>query len=439
MKLGTKKNIYTIFALAIPIIVENVLQSLLGTTDTYFAGKLADNAIAGISVTNLIMNIFISFFSTISIGTTAVVSRNYGKKNFKNVNISIANSIILGLILGVIISLISFLFRVPILKISRIEKEVINYAMPYYLIVVVPSVFLCLQLILSSCLRSIKDTKTPMYVTAFSNILNIILNIVFITMGLGVFGLVLATTLSRLVGMSILFFKLKNHDENIHFNFKEVNRKDFFIILNIGIPAGIEKLIMRIGQLIYNSMIISIGTASYVAHNIAGVIEGYSYIPSMGFGVAIATLMGIALGENNPLKAKKQTILTYYASTISMVVIGIIFFVFAPQLASIFTKTKEIQEIVIKVLRIIAFFQPFSSMVQIMTYALQGAGDTKFPMYSTFIGIWGIRIGIGYVLGVYCKLGLSGVWYAYAIDVMVRGILLFIRFKIGKWKRISIN
>ena len=109
MKLGTKKNIYTIFALAIPIIVENVLQSLLGTTDTYFAGKLADNAIAGISVTNLIMNIFISFFSTISIGTTAVVSRNYGKKNFKNVNISIANSIILGLILGVIISLISFL------------------------------------------------------------------------------------------------------------------------------------------------------------------------------------------------------------------------------------------------------------------------------------------------------------------------------------------
>ena len=186
MKLGTKKNIYTIFALAIPIIVENVLQSLLGTTDTYFAGKLADNAIAGISVTNLIMNIFISFFSTISIGTTAVVSRNYGKKNFKNVNISIANSIILGLILGVIISLISFLFRVPILKISRIEKEVINYAMPYYLIVVVPSVFLCLQLILSSCLRSIKDTKTPMYVTAFSNILNIILNIVFITISTSV-------------------------------------------------------------------------------------------------------------------------------------------------------------------------------------------------------------------------------------------------------------
>lgn len=439
MKLENKKNINVILQLATPIIVENILQSLLGTTDTYFAGKIADGAIAGISVTNLIMNIYISFFMAISIGSGVVISRNYGKKNYEKINKYIENSIFLGIILGLFVGIVSYILKDEILKISGIKNGVLQYTLSYYLIITIPSVFLCLQFILSSCLRGIKDTKTSMYVTALTNVLNIILNILFIKTGLGIFGLGLATTISRLVGMGILLLRLKNYNEKIQFKFLKVSKKEFFNILNIGIPAGVEKLIMRIGQLIYNSMIISIGVSSYVAHNIAGTIEGYSYIPAMGFGSAIATLIGISIGEKNYKLAKKQTLLTYYISTISMVIIGIIFYIFAPQLAQLFTKTEEIQKLVVKVLRIIAFFQPFTSLVQIMTYSLQGAGDTKFPMYITFLGIWGIRIGIGYILGIHFKLGLVGVWYVYSLDVIIRGIILLIRFKGEKWKKIEIN
>lgn len=184
-------------------------------------------------------------------------------------------------------------------------------------------------------------------------------------------------------------------------------------------------------------MIISIGTATYIAHNIAGNIESYSYIPAMGFGLAICTMIGISLGENNIPQAKKQTAVTYCISTGFMILIGLIFFIFAPQLATFFTKTEEIQNLVISVLRIIALFQPFTALVQIMTNALQGAGDTKFPMYSTFIGIWGIRIGVGYLLAVCLKLGLIGVWCAYALDVTIRGLLLLGRFHKGKWQKIK--
>lgn len=435
-----KRDILCVLTLSLPIIVENILQTLLGTADTYFAGQLNDIAIAGVSVTNLMMNIFIAFFTAISVGTSTIVSRYFGRKDYKNTNKAITQSIDIGLVLGLVVGVICFVFARPILRISGIEASVVDYVLPYFLIVTVPAIFLCLQLILSSCFRSIKDTRTPMFATGVSNVINIGLNALFIKMGMGVFGLGLATTIARAIGVGLLFFKLKRHDADIAFTFKEfkVHKKILTSILYVGIPAGVEKLIMRIGQLLYNGMIISIGMSAYVAHSVAGTIESYAYIPAMGFGLAVATLVGTSLGERNPKKAMHLTHISYVISVVCMSVIGIVFYVFAPQLAALFTSTAEVQYMVVDVLRLIAFFQPFSALVQIITNALQGAGDTKFPMYATLVGIWGIRLGVGYILAVYANLGLVGVWSAYALDITLRGIVLFIRFYRGKWKTIKV-
>ena len=435
-----KNNMRIIFTLSIPVIIENVLQTLLGTVDTYFAGTINDNAIAAISVTNLIINIFITFFTAISIGTSALISRNFGKKDLDKVNLVMNQSIILGLILGFLTGIINLIFNKQILIISGSTKEVLDYAIPYYIVVVVPSVFLCLSLILSSCLRSVKDTKTPMIATTIANILNIILNFIFIKLNLGIVGLGLATTISRIINMLILFIKLKKGSSGVKLSIQSfvIDKKIISSIIKIGGPAGMEKLIMRIGQLVYSSMIISIGVSTYVAHNIAGTIESYTYVPAMGFGVATATLVGISLGENNIKKAKNLVFLSDIIATICMLIIGLIFFIFAPNLASIFTDTKKIQDMVVTVLRLIALFQPFAALTQIFTSALQGAGDTKFPMYATLIGIWVCRVGLGYLLGAKLGLGLLGVWIGYALDLTIRGILLLKRFLKGNWQNIKV-
>ena len=435
-----KNNMRIIFTLSIPVIIENVLQTLLGTVDTYFAGTINDNAIAAISVTNLIINIFITFFTAISIGTSALISRNFGKKDLDKVNLVMNQSIILGLILGFLTGIINLIFNKQILIISGSTKEVLDYAIPYYIVVVVPSVFLCLSLILSSCLRSVKDTKTPMIATTIANILNIILNFIFIKLNLGIVGLGLATTISRIINMLILLIKLKKGSSGVKLSIQsfEIDKKIISSIIKIGGPAGMEKLIMRIGQLVYSSMIISIGVSTYVAHNIAGTIESYTYVPAMGFGVATATLVGISLGENNIKKAKNLVFLSDIIATICMLIIGLIFFIFAPNLASIFTDTKKIQDMVVTVLRLIALFQPFAALTQIFTSALQGAGDTKFPMYATLIGIWVCRVGLGYLLGAKLGLGLLGVWIGYALDLTIRGILLLKRFLKGNWQNIKV-
>lgn len=438
--MNTSKHNYakTIFLLAFPIILENIFQTLLGTTDTYFAGKLEDNAIAAIGVTSLIMNIFLAFYTAISVGVSAVISRMIGQGETKKASYAISQALILGLFLGLILGLLSFLFYQPILRLSGADQSVLEYAIPYYFVVVIPSIFLCLSLVFSSCLRAMKDTKTPMFLTGISNIVNILLNLLFIKAGLGILGLGLATTISRILVALLLFMKLKQHQVGTKISWKElkIQKEIMQSMIKVSIPAGIEKLIMRTGQLVYNGMIISLGTASYVAHNIGGSIEGYAYIPAFGFGMATATLVGISLGEHNSEKAKKITFLSNKITTFIMISIGVVFFVFAPQLASIFTDTLEVQEKVTSVLRLIAFFQPFAALTQIMSSALQGAGDTKFPMYATLLGIWVIRVGIGYLLAVQCSLGLFGVWCGYALDLTIRGILLLLRFLRGKWQDI---
>lgn len=434
-----KDNIITIFLLAIPVIIENILQTLLGTVDTYFAGQINDSAIAAISITNLIVNVFIAFYTAISIGTSAIISRNVGRCDFQEANATIKQSNILGIIIGISVGAINLIFYKPILMISGASNEILNYTVPYYMVVAVPSVFLCLSLILSSCLRATKDTSTPMIATGVANVLNIFLNYIFIKLGLGILGLGLATTISRIVNVLILLLKLVNGSViKLDLTNIKINKDIINSIMRIGIPAGIEKLVMRLGQLVYNSMIISIGISAYVAHNIAGNIESYSYIPAMGFGIATATLVGISLGENNTEKAKNIVFLSDFIATIFMVCIGIIFFIFAPQFAMIFTDTKEVQEAVIRVLRLIALFQPFAAITQIFTSALQGAGDTKFPMYATLIGIWCGRVVVGYLLGVTFGLGLLGVWLGYALDITIRGIILLKRFLNGKWQKINI-
>jgi putative MATE family efflux protein len=307
----------TIVSLAVPIILENIFQTLLGTADTYFAGQLGDDAIAAIGVTNLVMNVFISFFFAVGVGTSAVISRYVGRKDFRQVNEAMGQSFLLGLALGLGFGAVSLLLYRPILTLAGAKGAVLNYAVPYYMLVAVPSVFLCLSQILASCLRSAKDTRTPMVITGIANVLNIFLNYLFIRLGMGIVGLAAATTMARALVMVLLLLRLKKGKGEIRLRPGRIrlNRPLMGSIVRIGLPAGGEKLIMRFGQLVYNGIIISLGTASFVAHNIGGTIDNYTYIPAFGFGMAVATLVGISLGEEDVAKAKRTTFVTYGITT----------------------------------------------------------------------------------------------------------------------------
>ncbi|MCQ4924427.1 MATE family efflux transporter [Tissierella carlieri] len=441
-----KESIVAIVTLALPAMIENILQVLIGVVDTYFIGKIGTEAIAGVGITNLIMNIYIAFFLALGVGTTAIVSRNIGANNIENANNAVRQSIIMALGIGTIFGIINFIFSKDILLILGAEGRVIQYALPYFFSVAVPSVFLCLMMILSSSLRGAGDTKTPMKVAIVSNAINIVLDYILIFgifnfNGLGILGAGIATTISRIFGVTLLLRKINSDKTKIHINILDkwhIDKDILKSITKIGLPAALEKLIMRFGQLLYGGMIIKIGTEAYAAHNIAGTIETFSYLPGMGFGVAAATLVGQSLGAKKTDEAQKYGLISYFLATGFMVAVGVVFYIFAPFLAGLFSEDLEVIDLVVKVLRIIALVQPFLCITLVITSALQGAGDTKFPMYSTFIGIWGVRVLGVYLLGIRLNWGLVGVWLAISIDIIVRGIILMILFMKGKWKEIKI-
>ena len=435
-----------ILILAVPAIIENILQVLLGISDTYFVGKIGKEAIAAVGVTNLMMNLFIAFFLAVSVGATAVIARYIGSKKPHAAAQSTKQALIVVMGLGLFMGSLNLVFASTILRGLGIEKAVLVLAVPYFRIVAGPVFLVGVIYALSSTLRAAGDTLSPMKAGATANLINIVLDYVLIfgilgIPGMGIIGAAVATSISRLINVLILVGVLKGYKSPLHIDFKSNWTLDYKCIKNIlviGIPASVEKLIMRSGQLVYGGMIISLGTSAYAAHNIAGVIESFSYLPGMGFGVAASTLIGQNLGSRREQAAYIAGKRSYILSTLFMMTLGAEFFIFARPLVTLFTKEPEVAEQAVKVLRIIALFQPFLSATLVITSGLNGAGDTKFPMLTSLIGIWGIRVLGVYILSVVFDFGLLGVWMAYAIDVTIRGLILGLRFKKGKWKDINV-
>ncbi len=280
----------------------------------------------------------------------------------------------------------AFVFRRDILIISGAEEAVLAAALPYYLLVAVPSVFVCLTLVLSACLRATQDTVTPMLVSGGANLLNIGLDWLFLRLGLGLAGLALATTLSRVVSSVILLVRLLRGNGTLYLKGADF-RPDGEILRSIGktaLPAGVERLLMRAGQLVYNGFIFSIGTNAYVAHSVAGTIEYYSYIPAFGFSAAAATLVGISLGEQDPGKARDITWKTWLSANAIMIPMGIVFFAASPGLTAQFSDTLAVQNQAVQVLRLIAFFQPALAFSNVFAGPCRERETQNFPCMPLF-------------------------------------------------------
>lgn len=427
------ENNNKIFKLAIPTIIENILQILLGTVDTYFVSVLGSIAISAVGINSLISNLYLTFFIAISTGTSIFTARAHGENNAIKKNKIIINSLVIATFLGLATFSINILFGKHIVNIIVKDKVLAFESIIYFKAVIVPIFFLCFMTVLSSVIKSLGDVKSPLYTALFINIINLVLDYVLIIgigdfNGIGILGAGIATTFSRMVGSVMLLIILNKKTRFLKFKNFKICMGIIRPMLNYGIPIGIEKLVMRTGQIIYGGLIVNIGITHYTAHNIAGTIEAYSYLPGVGFGVASFALIGHSIGKKDFKDIRIIGNNSFYFSSLLMVFIGMIFFIFAPFLAGMFTEDLEVIRLVTVVLRIIAVFQPFLCSTQVITSSLQAIGDVKFPLYLTFFGIWGIRLMGTYILGIELELGLVGVWISYTLDIVFRGTILFIRF-----------
>ncbi|USK36595.1 MATE family efflux transporter (plasmid) [Bacillus sp. F19] len=430
----TKEKLTTILLLAIPAMIENILQTVVGFVDTLFVARLGLVEVTAVGIANAVLAVYMAIFMAIGVGASSLIARNIGAGNMSKAKTVAKQSTILAIIIGMIFGLITLLLSESLLQLMGAESQVIAEGAVYLRIVGIPSVFISLMIILGSILRSAGDTRRPMNVALWMNALHIALDYILIFglgswMGWGVAGAAWATVVVRILGTFTLYYYIKKSPVSFSLFDSSDAESQYSSIINLSTPAAIERLIMRLGQVLYFGLIVYIGTETFAAHTIAGNIETFSYMPGYGLAIAATTLVGQHFGAGKLKEAYHYGILTTGIAVIFMSFIGLIMFFTAPWMATWFTADVEAIRMVTIALRIDAFAQPALAIGLVLAGALQGAGDTKSPMYSTAIGMWLIRILGIYILGIYFNMGIAGIWIAIAIDILIRAIFLTWRYQ----------
>jgi putative MATE family efflux protein len=209
-------------------------------------------------------------------------------------------------------------------------------------------------------------------------------------------------------------------------------------MLRIGMPAALEQCAFRMGMLAFVRTVSALGTASYAAHQVALSAESISFMPGFGFAVAATTLVGQGLGARDPRRAEEDGFAAFYLSAALMSVMGVGFVLFAPQLMGVFTEDLQIIELGTTPLRLIGLVQPLLAAMMVFGGGLRGAGETTAPLLINGLGVWLVRVPAGLLFTQVLEWGLTGAWIAMALDLATRGLLLFCRFRSGKWKKVQV-
>lgn len=447
MALSQKELRSNIWRLAWPAILRMSFQTSVGIVTLILVGNyLMAEAVAAIGLAQRILFLVIGTMVALGVGTTALVAHNYGAGNKEIANIILSQSIILGVISAIILAFtLDKLgpYAIKLLMISNPDPEVIKMSSSYLKVIGYSLILGILMMIINAGLQGAGDMKTPMFFTIGMNILTIVLGIILIPglgpiPSLGLIGAGLAEGISRALGGIIALSFLLKHRLVVKLSLKDLltwRPEVIKNILNIGLPSAGEQLVRQSSQIVYTIFIAGLGTVAIAANQIVMTIQSVSFMPGFGFGLAATTLVGQSLGAKQADNAERYGYQISKYAMLFMGLMGAIFFFFAQPIAEIFVQEKDVADLAAKCLHIVAFSQIPFSILMVLNGGLRGAGDTRWVMYITTLGQWGIRLVLTLLL-IWLGFGLVGVWIAMLIDLVLRSMLILWRYRSGRWKNI---
>jgi len=438
-----RKLIKNIFQITLPAVFDLLAQTLIMALDMKMVSSLGPSAISSVGVGTAGMYALIPALIAVATGTTALLSRAYGADNKLDGKKAFAQSFFIAVPLGIFLTIIFLIFSEQIINLVGNAKDMnLGDAILYQNMTVIGFPFLGISIATFYAFRAMGENKIPMIGNTLALVLKVILNFLLVYLfKWGIFGAALSTTLTRLFSaifsIYLVFWSKKNW---ISLELKDL-KFDYFTskrILKVGIPAAVEQLGLRIGMLIFEMMVISLGNLSYAAHKIALTAESISFNLGFAFSFAASALVGQELGKGSSQKALKNGYICTIIAMIVMSTFGLLFFIIPQFLVSLFTKDKDVIELATMALKIVSICQPFSGASMVLAGALRGAGDTKSVLLITYLGIFLIRIPITYLFLDVLNLGLAGAWIVMTIDLAIRSSLAFYVFRRGKWKYLQV-
>lgn len=434
-----------VLRLALPATGEQLLGMAVGIVDTFLVGHLGAAPLAAVGLANQWVFLAQTLLGAIATGSTALIARFTGAQQPEQANKVVRQSVVMGVVIGLGCTALGVSLARPAVLLLGAQAEVIELSTTYLRLVSSSLLFVTLMAIGNASLRGAGDTRTPLAVMLGVNLVNIavawtLINGLFGLPRMGVAGSALGAVSGQIVGGSLVTALLLRGRSGLRLRLSHF-RFDWAMIrrvLRVGLPTGAEQVLFRTGNMAYVRILASLGIAAYAANQVA--INGWSlsFMPGFGFAIAATTLVGQALGAQDPDAAQQRGYTAYKMGAALMAAVGLTFVLFPAQIMGFFTDDAEVIALGATPLRLVGLFQPILAASMIFAGGLRGAGDTRWPMIVTAAGIWLVRLPLAYLLALILGWGLVGAWGAMAFDFTLRGTLNLVRFRAGRWKTIQV-
>ena len=434
--------------LAMPALAEQSLVMLVGFSDTLLTGRyLEEQHLAAIGLMSYLLWFFHTLFQTVGIGALAMVARYVGAGDLATARRVTHQAILLGAAFALVVFLGVALFSEQLVAVMQLQGESAELAARFVRGQLPALPLVMLQGVGIYCLRGAGDMMAGLRVMGTVNLVNVALSWSLVR-GLGPLpqlgwdGLVIGTCCGESVGGLMALWFLVRGRAGLKLEWSGLRPDGELIqrMLRIGVPGGADMLLMVACHLAFLGMINHLGDLAAAAHGVAVRIESLSYLPGAAFQMAAATLAGQFLGARDPRRAARSVLMACAVGGGIMVTAGLSFYFLASPLTWLFLESgqSDVHHLAARLLRIVAFSQPALALAMILTGALRGAGDTRWPLAFTLIGLAGIRLPLTWLATTWLDLGVAGAWYAMVIDLYLRCGLITARFLHGGWKRVKV-
>lgn len=439
MREGTPWKLLLQFA--VPLFIGNIFQQLYNMVDSVIVGNfVSTNALGAIGTTNSLTFFFFSLVGGLSVGIGIIVAQFFGASDEEKVREVIGNAVWIIAIGTVVMAIIGFFAARPLLVLLRTDPIILNDAVNYLKVTSLGICCIGLYNGVSGILRALGDSKTPLIFLIVASITNVVLDLIFVLVfGWGVVGAAVATAFSQfLSAISCIIYAYKT---NTYFKLK---RSDFIprmkIVkktLRLGIPVALQNSLIAISLIVLQAIVNSYGADFTTAFTVVSRIETLVQQPFMSIGAAVSTFTGQNLGAGNIKRVIKGFNSANVINAIFVAVIMLLFWIFTPQIVSIFGRNEKVLGIAVDGLRITCCFYIFLGTIYTTRNVLNGAGDAMFSLFTGIVECIG-RVGFAYPLTLIPFMGSYGVFYATGITWLLNGLFSLVRYKHGKWKTIHL-
>lgn len=369
---------------ALPLLIGNIFQQLYNTVDSIIVGQfVGSNALAAVGSSGSIINLIVSLLMGVTLGTSVVISNYYGARDMEHMQRAVHTSIALGLIAGAMISLVGVILSPQILIWMGTPKNVLDQSAMYLRIIFMGMIGSMLYNVGGSIFRAVGDSRHPLYYLIFASITNVVLDLLFVVvLKMGISGAAWATIISQFLSAILTMSKLMKDKTEYQVSLRKIRiyKPETLLIIKIGIPSGIQNSVIAFSNVVVQSNINAFGEAAIAGCGAYVKLDGFAVMPAISFGMALTTFVGQNMGAGKPERMRKGSRFGILASMITVEIAGILLFIFAEPLISLFDNNPEVISYGAQMARTNSLFYMFLAGAHSMAGALRGAGRTKVPM-----------------------------------------------------------